>query len=64
MRLLAEAARGRPAPHGPLPLALVWWQGEAAETYQRRVQERVAALAATSARLEAAGRGVPSCSRR
>ena len=46
------------APDGPLPYALVWWQGEAAEAYQRRVQERVNALAALSARLEcgAAGR--------
>lgn len=32
--------------------ALVWWQGGAAEAYQRRVQERVNELAALSARLE------------
>ncbi len=32
--------------------ALVWWQGEAAERYQRRVQDRVNGLAALSARLE------------
>jgi len=36
--------------------ALVWWQGEAAESYQRRVQERVNALAALSARLESLAR--------
>lgn len=33
--------------------ALVWWQGEAAESYQQRVQDRVNGLAALSARLEA-----------
>ena len=32
--------------------ALVWWQGEAAEAYQRRVQERVNELADLSARLD------------
>ena len=32
---------------------LVWWQGEAAESYQRRVQDRANALAMLSARLEA-----------
>ena len=32
--------------------ALVWWQGGAAEAYQRRVQERVNELAALSARLD------------
>ncbi len=31
--------------------ALVWWQGEAAESYARRVQERVNALAGLSAAL-------------
>ena len=36
--------------------ALVWWQGEAAEGYQRRVQERVGSLAALAARLEALAR--------
>ena len=36
--------------------ALVWWEGEAAETYQRRVQERVNALAALSGRLESLAR--------
>ena len=36
--------------------ALVWWQGEAAESYQRRVQDRVNALAALSARLEGLAR--------
>ena len=36
--------------------ALVWWRGEAAESYQRRVQERVNALAALSARLEGVAR--------
>ncbi len=36
--------------------ALVWWQGEAAESYQRRVQDRVNALAALSARLESVAR--------
>lgn len=34
--------------------ALVWWQGEAAAGYQRRVLERGAALAATSQRLTTA----------
>ena len=33
--------------------ALVWWQGEAAASYQQRVQDRVNGLAALSARLEA-----------
>jgi uncharacterized protein YukE len=33
--------------------ALVWWQGEAAESYQQRVQDRVNGLAALAARLEA-----------
>ena len=32
--------------------ALVWWQGEAAEAYQRRVQERVNELADLSTRLD------------
>jgi uncharacterized protein YukE len=36
--------------------ALVWWQGEAAESYQHRVQDRVNALAALSARLEGLAR--------
>jgi uncharacterized protein YukE len=36
--------------------ALVWWQGEAAESYQRRVHDRVNALAALSARLETVSR--------
>jgi hypothetical protein len=36
--------------------ALVWWQGGAAEAYQRRVQERVNELAALSARLEGVAR--------
>ena len=31
--------------------ALVWWQGEAAESYARRVQERANALAGLSAAL-------------
>ena len=50
--------------------ALVWWQGEAAESYQRRVHDRVNALAALSARLEGLARladelaAAPSCSRR
>ena len=38
--------------------ALVWWQGEAAEAYQHRVQERVAALAATVGAAGGGGRGV------
>lgn len=32
--------------------ALVWWQGGAAEAYQRAVQERVNALAGLGGRLE------------
>ena len=36
--------------------ALVWWQGEAAESYQRRVHDRVNALAALAVRLEALAR--------
>jgi uncharacterized protein YukE len=36
--------------------ALVWWQGEAAESYQHRVQDRVNALAALSARLDGLAR--------
>jgi len=32
--------------------ALVWWQGEAAQAYQRRVHDRVTALATLAARLE------------
>jgi uncharacterized protein YukE len=36
--------------------ALVWWQGEAAESYQRRVHDRVNALAALTARLETVAR--------
>ena len=36
--------------------ALVWWQGEAADSYQRRVHDRVNALAALSARLEGLAR--------
>ena len=36
--------------------ALVWWQGEAAESYQRRVHDRVNALAALSVRLEGLAR--------
>ena len=32
--------------------ALVWWQGEAAERYQRRVQERSNELAALAAALD------------
>jgi len=36
--------------------ALVWWQGEAAESYQSRVHDRVNALAALSARLDGLAR--------
>ncbi len=54
MLLLAEAAEVDQRRMALSRYALVWWQGEAAEAYQHRVQERVAALAATSARLEAA----------
>lgn|SRR5512139_1082263 len=32
--------------------ALVWWQGEAAESYRRRVHDRVNALAGLSAQLD------------
>lgn len=32
--------------------ALVWWQGESAERYRARVQERVNALVALAAELE------------
>lgn len=32
--------------------ALVWWSGEAAEGYQRRVQERVSSLAELSEALD------------
>ena len=54
MLLLVEAAEVDQRRMALSRNALVWWQGEAAEAYQHRVQERVAALAATSARLEAA----------
>ena len=54
MLLLAEAAEVDQRRVALSRYALVWWQGEAAEAYQRRVQERVAALAALAARLEAA----------
>ena len=54
MLLLAEAAELDQRRMALSRYALVWWQGEAAEAYQRRVQERVAALAVASARLEAA----------
>ncbi|HET7822935.1 MAG TPA: hypothetical protein VFL10_15550 [Ornithinibacter sp.] len=36
--------------------ALVWWQGEAAEGYRLRVQERVNGLAASAVELEALAR--------
>ena len=59
----AVAVRGRLAARGMddrraalSRSALVWWQGEAAESYQRRVQDRVNALAALSARLETVAR--------
>ena len=62
-RARAVAVRGRLAAQGMderraalSRSALVWWQGEAAESYQRRVQERVTALAALSARLEGLAR--------
>jgi hypothetical protein len=54
MLLLVEAAEVDQRRMALSRYALVWWQGEAAETYQHRVQERVASLAAISARLEAA----------
>ena len=54
MLLLADAAEVEQRRTALSRYALVWWQGEAAEAYQRRVHERVAALAALSARLEAA----------
>jgi uncharacterized protein YukE len=63
VRARALAVRGRLAAAGMderraalSRCALVWWQGEAAESYQRRVQERVNALAALSARLESLAR--------
>ncbi len=40
--------------------ALVWWQGEAAEGYRRRVQERVNGLAASAVELEALARAAGS----
>jgi uncharacterized protein YukE len=59
----AVAVRGRLAARGMderraalSRSALVWWQGEAAESYQRRVQDRVNALAALSERLESVAR--------
>ncbi len=52
MLLLASAAEVEQHRVALSRHALVWWQGEAAVAYQRRVQERVAALAALSARLE------------
>lgn len=62
-RARALAVRGRLAAQGMderraalSRSALVWWQGEAAESYQRRVQDRVNALAALSARLELVAR--------
>ena len=62
-RARAVAVRGRLAAQGMderraalSRSALVWWQGEAAESYQRRVHDRVNALAALSARLEAVAR--------
>ena len=54
MVLLAEAVEVDQRRMALSRYALVWWQGEAAESYQRRVQERGAALAALSARLAAA----------
>lgn len=54
MVLLAEAAEVDERRMALSRYALVWWQGEAALSYQRRVQERVAALAALATRLEAA----------
>jgi hypothetical protein len=54
MLLLAKAAEVEQRRAALARYALVWWQGEAAEAYRGRVQERVAALAALSARLEAA----------
>ena len=56
MLLLAEAAEVDQRRMALSRYALVWWQGEAAESYQRRVQERVNALAALSARLESLAR--------
>jgi hypothetical protein len=63
IRARALAVRGRLAARGMderraalSRSALVWGQGEAAESYQRRVQERVNALAALSARLESLAR--------
>ena len=63
IRARALAVRGRLAARGMderraalSRSALVWWQGEAAESYQRRAQERVNALAALSARLESLAR--------
>ena len=54
--LLAEAAEVEQRRMALSRYALVWWQGEAAEAYQRRVHERVSALAALVARLQAAAR--------
>jgi hypothetical protein len=54
MLLLVEAAEVDQRRTALARYALVWWQGEAAEAYQRRVSERVATLAALVARLEAA----------
>ena len=40
--------------------ALVWWQGEAAEGYRRRVADRVNGLAALAVELEALARAADS----
>lgn len=57
LRRLSASARGSAARMHDRRLALarsalVWWQGGAAEAYQRAVQERVNALAALGVRLE------------
>ena len=61
LRRLAVAARGSATRMHDRRLALarsalVWWQGGAAEAYQRAVQERVTALATLGARLDALAR--------
>ena len=56
MLLLVEAAQVEERRTALSRYGLGWWQGEAAAAYQRRVHDRVVALSALSARLEAAAR--------
>ena len=60
MLLLAEAAEVDQRRMALSRYALVWWQGEAADGYRRRVQERVNDLAALAVELEALARAADS----